>query len=278
MIEEIIHSTWPAATAPDPDGGGGGVSELLKPQRLKEPLLQSNKKEMDRIDKLMRKLRTCNGDVVLTNFSELLLSQAYFNAYAVPLVNALLSYSVYRDRVTCCIQIKIPEPFFRNENHFHTFGELFKYFMDTYGALALGIFRQPEKNENTDSTHMHSPQGSTSKQKLKRVRGGILITSPSHGFEVLRQDLVFVLSNPHNMKQQSDDANDEDWYAGGRRTTLSVTFAEAQEMVKKTSTSASPLPGWLRLGRGRGGGGGDGDRDRGGSNSHFDASADEEAA
>jgi len=121
------------------------------------------------------------GDVVLSNVSELLLAQTLFNENIVDVVSAMLSYTIFEDTLISLCQIQLPSSCTGKEPR--TFGYLFSYILETYDALALGIYRIERNDDGTE--------------------GFLVITCPSEDFVLRPQDEVFVFCDVAMLEDDS---------------------------------------------------------------------------
>jgi len=120
-----------------------------------------------------------NGDVVLSNFSEQLLAQTYFNDNIVDVVSAMLSSTDFGGMTTSVCQVELPSQFAQGGPD-STFGALLMHMIDEYDAVPVGLLRKcPEA-----------------------TGGNMLVTSPSGGFLLQPDDTIFcfasteILDNP----------------------------------------------------------------------------------
>ena len=171
--------------------------------------------------KLHHELQRCYacGDVVLSQVSELLVCQAFFNSHIVGVMNAMLHHSL-SDEVPAgrprgaMVQFLVPAAFLAAAGGGPTAAKLFEWLLDEHDSLMVGIYAVPVGAEEVG-------------KDLDRV--SCVITDPSPDHVITARDLVFaVVPNSGAMAKLdpgSAEALTRSDPSGQRRVTLNASAA-----------------------------------------------------
>eukprot|EP00638_Chattonella_subsalsa_P009558 CAMPEP_0117734568 /NCGR_PEP_ID=MMETSP0947-20121206/761_1 /TAXON_ID=44440 /ORGANISM="Chattonella subsalsa, Strain CCMP2191" /LENGTH=328 /DNA_ID=CAMNT_0005549391 /DNA_START=297 /DNA_END=1284 /DNA_ORIENTATION=+ len=178
-----------------------------------------------------------SGDVVLGNFSELLLCQAYFNPHIIKVIYSLLSSTdePSNGRTVFLAQVALPLNIFHqiakemgggskpNEPirppdrtpHFLPslpemettvrFRDVFRYLLEKYDAVVLGIFRPAD-------AVAHAP--------------GHVITCPDKNFEISSTDKIFILAKVNVFEKDGKGQEDDDLKSEGSATGYPIIYGQ----------------------------------------------------
>lgn len=133
-----------------------------------------------------------SGHIVLSNFTELLLCQAYFNPPIVEVINAMLSSSIELESGGCLVQVPVPMKWLDQSARpeARTWQSLFSYLLQL-DVLAVGLYRVGWQTREGLNAGLDENSGCE--------RHSYPVTNPSPGICLFAFDRVFCLVRSQHM-------------------------------------------------------------------------------